>query len=178
MNVPRSLIFLGDSLTEWFDWQARFPSYRAINLGIAGETVEGLLGRLDRVRSRISDGDAVFLMTGINNIAMGREEIAGVYREIVARLSPPRTASCLVIQSVLPIDIPGTDNAVIVRFNERLARMAVEFKARYLDLYTVFTDRRGNPRPGYLLDDGVHVSAEGYRAWSDEVEKLLERNEL
>lgn len=175
---PHSLIFLGDSLTEWFDWQARFPSYRVANLGIAGETVEGLLGRLDRVRTRINDGDAVFLMTGINNIAMGHRDILPAYREVASRLRGDFPKAVLVVQSVLPVNLPGTDNSVILRINERLERSAAEFKARYLDLYTVFTDRRGEPRPGYLLDDGVHVSAEGYRAWADEVEKYLEREGL
>jgi lysophospholipase L1-like esterase len=175
MDGSTSLLFIGDSLTEWFDWQARFPSYRVTNLGVAGESVEGLLGRLDWVRSRMGDARAIFLMTGINNIATGHHDILRAYREVAFRLRGDFPKAVLVIQSVLPVNLPGTDNSVIARINERLERIAAESRARYLDLYGVFIDHRGNPRLDYLLDDGVHVSAEGYRAWADEVEKLLER---
>jgi hypothetical protein len=38
-----NILFLGHSLIEFFDWQKRFPDHLAVNLGKAGESVEGLL---------------------------------------------------------------------------------------------------------------------------------------
>lgn len=63
-------------MTEFFDWQQRFPEHRVMNLGIAGETVDGLLGRMDRVLLALHDPDLIFVMSGINNIAMEDHEIA------------------------------------------------------------------------------------------------------
>jgi lysophospholipase L1-like esterase len=34
-------------------------------------------------------------------------------------------------------------------------------------------DGKGRPVEAYLLDDGIHVSDEGYRVWADEIEALL-----
>ncbi len=47
----KNIVFIGDSLTGYFDWQKRFPDYDVKNLGIGGETVEGLMGRMDRIIS-------------------------------------------------------------------------------------------------------------------------------
>ena len=66
------LVFIGDSLTQWGDWERRFPGYQVTNLGISGETVEGLLARRARIRARIENPDVIFLMTGINNLATGQ----------------------------------------------------------------------------------------------------------
>jgi lysophospholipase L1-like esterase len=82
--MPKHLVFIGDSLTEWFDWQRRFPDYTVTNLGISGEPIEGLLERRDRIRSQLTDPDYIFLMTGINNIAMEQYDITGPFREIVS----------------------------------------------------------------------------------------------
>jgi len=38
----KTILFIGDSLTEFFDWQKRFPGHKVVNLGSAGETVETL----------------------------------------------------------------------------------------------------------------------------------------
>ena len=81
------LVFIGDSLTEWYDWQERFPAYRVTNLGISGETVEELLDRRDHIRDRVKDPDIIFLMTGINNILSERYDITVPYREIMRNLT-------------------------------------------------------------------------------------------
>ena len=172
---PDSLLFIGDSLTEWFDWQQRFPSHRVTNLGVAGETVEGLLSRLDRVRQRMGRPDVIFLMTGINNIAMGHHDILPPYREIVSKIQRDVPAAALVIQSVLPADRRWVDGSVITRVNEGLMRLAAEAGARYLDVHGMFVEPDGSPRPDYLMDDGVHLSDRGYAAWAGVVEAFLDR---
>lgn len=46
-------VFIGNSLTEYFNWQQCFPDYHVINVGSAGETVEGLRGRMDGIRKLV-----------------------------------------------------------------------------------------------------------------------------
>ena len=70
-----NLVFIGDSLTQWCDWDRRFPEHTVTNLGISGETVEGLLARRERIHAQIVDPDFLFLMTGINNIANEQYDI-------------------------------------------------------------------------------------------------------
>ena len=169
----KNLVFIGDSLTQWCDWEKRFPTHTVTNLGISGETVEGLLGRRERIRSRIKDPDFIFLMTGINNIANEMYDILVPYREIVRNLCTWYKGSTIVVQSILPIELTWIDNSAIRRTNGELERIAAEFNAPYLDIYSLFVDNSGEPRPGYLSDDGVHLANKGYDAWTDAVGKFL-----
>lgn len=174
--MPKNLTFIGDSLTEYFDWEERFPEYRVTNLGVSGETVEGLLDRLKRVRSRINDPDIMFVMTGINNIAMEQYDISGDYKEIVSKLTSWFKNSKIVVQSVLPVRLDWINNNVIKDINRHLKKIADDFSAEYLDVYGLFVDPQGIPMRENLLDDGVHLSDKGYHAWANEVERFLKKH--
>jgi lysophospholipase L1-like esterase len=145
-----------------------------MNLGIAGETTEGLLGRMDAVCASISGPDFIFLMTGINNIAMEEFGVTTPYREILKRLTSCFGRSEVVVQSILPVRLPWVKNERIAEINLSLRELAEQFAATYLDLYGLFTDSDGVPIAGYLLEDGVHLSASGYARWADALELFLQ----
>ncbi len=171
--MSKSIAFIGDSLTEWFDWQGRFPGYRVLNLGISGETVEGLLARRARIRAALDNPDYLFLMTGINNIAMGQYDITGPYREIVRNLTTWYRRSKVVIQSILPATLEVISNNVIRDANRTLEQIARDHGAEYLDIYRSFVDAHGIPKSEFLQDDGVHLSSRGYAVWSAVVDNFL-----
>jgi lysophospholipase L1-like esterase len=170
-----NIVFIGDSLTEWFDWQRRFPDHTVTNLGISGEPVEGLLDRRDRVRASIDGPDFIFLMTGINNIAMEQYDIVNPYREIVRNLTTWYKRSKIVVQSILPVTLEWISNTVIKDTNRRLEQIAREYNAEYLDVSRLFVDAQGNPISRYLQEDGVHLSGAGYAVWANEVERFLKQ---
>lgn len=168
-----NLVFIGDSLTQWCDWGRRFPAHRVKNLGISGETIEGLLERREHIREAVDDPDYVFLMTGINNLANEQYEIINPYREIVRSLTTWYKRAVTVVESILPVELTWIDNSMIRTTNRRLAQIANEFNAEYLDIYRLFMDTAGNVKRGHLSDDGVHLAAKGYDAWTGEVEHFL-----
>jgi lysophospholipase L1-like esterase len=172
-TIKKNLVFIGDSLTEWGDWERRFPQYQVSNLGISGETVEGLLARRERIRTRIDRPDFVFLMTGINNIATGQYDIIPFYREIVRNLTTWYKQSIVVVQSLLPVDFEWVLNDEIRDINRLLEEIAREYSAEYLDVFRLFVDAKGTPKSGYLSDDGVHLAENGYEVWAKEVERFL-----
>jgi lysophospholipase L1-like esterase len=171
----KHLVFIGDSLTEWGDWQRRFPDYSVTNLGISGETVEGLLARRERIRAQVENPDHLFLMTGINNIASEQYDVIDPYREIVRNLTTWYKRSTLVVQSILPVELTWISPEVIRDTNRELEQIAREYSAEYLDVYQAFIDGQGNPKIGYLQDDGVHLGSEGYAAWAKEVSGFLKK---
>jgi lysophospholipase L1-like esterase len=174
--MSKSIVFIGDSLTEWFDWQGRFPDYHVLNLGISGEPVEGLLARRARIRAALDNPDYLFLMTGINNIAMEQYDITRPYQEIVRNLTTWYKRSKIVIQSILPVTLEVISNNVIRDANRTLEQIALEYRADYLDIYRHFVDSRGIPRSEFLQDDGVHLSSRGYEIWASAVEKFLQKD--
>ena len=173
--MTKHLVFIGDSLTEWYGWQERFPAYRVTNLGISGETAEELLDRRDMLRDRIDSPDVIFLMTGINNILSERYDITAAYREIVRNLTTWYKGAKVVVQSLLPVDMPWINNDTIRTINYSLSHIATEHDTEYLDVYGHFVDESGKPRPGLLSDDGVHLAALGYEVWARAVEAHLNK---
>ncbi len=174
--MRKSIAFIGDSLTEWFDWQGRFPDYSVLNLGISGEPVEGLLARRDRIRSALHNPDCVFLMTGINNIAMEQYDITGPYRELVRNLTTWYKRSIVVVQSILPVTLEWISNDVIRDANRSLEQIAREHHADYLDVYRFFVGPDGISKCEYLQEDGVHLSSRGYEVWSGVVEDFIRKD--
>jgi lysophospholipase L1-like esterase len=68
---------------------------------------------------------------------------------------------------------PYISNEDIRHTNKRLEHLAADERAGYLDIHSRFLDQKGSPTAACLLPDGVHLSDEGYRVWSGEIEKLL-----
>lgn len=171
-----NIVFIGDSLTQWCDWERRFPHHQVLNLGISGETVEGLLARRDRIRRAVENPDYLFLMTGINNIANEQYDILPSYREFVRNLTTWYKKSTVVVQSILPVEFTWIDNTLIKETNRQLEQLTREFSADYLDVYSHFVDPKGTPIEGYLSDDGIHLAGKGYDVWAKEVERYLRDN--
>jgi lysophospholipase L1-like esterase len=167
------LLFIGDSLTEYFDWARRFPEFEVTNLGIAGETVEELLGRMSALCASVAGPDIIFLMTGINNIAMEDFGIIETYRAIVKSLTACFTQTRVVIQSILPVRLPWVETGNIAGINRAIEELSNQLSVVYLDLFKLFIDSNGGPIADYLLEDGVHLSSRGYAIWADAVEEFL-----
>ena len=170
----KRLLFLGDSLIEYFDWPGRYPEHDVCSLGIAGETVAGLHSRLGSIFRKVKDPDMVFMMTGINSMAMGDDSITETYRKVVKELRQAYPSATVIVHSLLPVLFPFISNEDIRHMNVMLKSMAVDEKVLYLDIHSRFLDEKGKPMAALLLDDGVHVSEEGYKVWSDETGKLLD----
>lgn len=173
MVMKEHLLFIGDSLTEWYDWGQRFPEHSVTNLGISGETVEELLGRRDRIRLDAPEPDAVFLMTGINNVLQERYGITEPYSELVRNFTTWWKGAVIVVQSLLPVDCSWISSDTVRDLNRRLREIAGTQGAEYLDVYGAFVDKGGRVRSGLLSDDGVHLSNSGYEAWAAEVARFL-----
>jgi lysophospholipase L1-like esterase len=166
------LLFIGDSLIEHFDWQERYPKDAVYNLGISGESVEGLYSRIEVIYKQVDQTEAIFIMTGINNLAAGDRNFIPVYRKIVRKLKS-HYDSKIFVHSLLPVLFPWISNEEIREVNRQLKSMADEEKVVYMDIHSRFIEDGDGPVKGYLLEDGVHVSAKGYQVWSKEIERIL-----
>ncbi len=169
------ILFLGHSLIEFYDWQKRFPAHKAVNLGVAGETVEGLLSRLDRITKEHPSADIIFIMTGLNNIAMDDFDFSGSYKEILEKLSPAYPSAKIFMNSILPVIADFISNETINNVNKSLKELAGEAGVEFLDIYNLFLDGKGRVIKDYLLGDGVHLSSNGYEVWAKVVEEVIEQ---
>ncbi len=131
---------------------------------------------MDSICESVTDPDYIFLMTGINNIAMAEYDITGTYREILQGIISCFRQAKVVVQSVLPVSLPWVEKARIREINLFLRELSSQFGASYLDLHSLFTGPDGEAISEYLLEDGVHLSTRGYEKWSEAVGKFLEES--
>jgi lysophospholipase L1-like esterase len=167
------ILFLGHSLIEFFDWQGRFPAHRVANLGVAGETVEGLLSRLEGIIKRNPRADFIFIMTGINNVAMEDFDFLDPYREIIKRVASAYPNAKIYVHSLLPTLVDFIENESVRSVNVSIENLAKETEAGFIDLFPHFVDKQGAPVREYLLDDGVHLTDKGYSVWAGVLEEII-----
>lgn len=168
-----NILFIGHSLIEFFDWQERFPAHRAVNLGVAGETVEGLLARVGAIINKYSSADVIVIMTGLNNIAMDDFNFFGPLVNTLEKLSVAYPAARIILTSILPTNLEFVTNESIRKVNISMRSLAERQDIEFMDIYDLFVDEKGNARAELLLDDGVHLSDKGYAVWSKALEPVI-----
>lgn len=165
-----NILFIGHSLIEFYDWQARFPGHSVANLGVAGETVDGMLSRISEIADQYVSADLIILMSGLNDVAMGDMDFLDDYREAAKMLAHAYPDAKVCVNSILPTLSSFIPDRWIRNANDALKGIADDLGLVFLDIYGSFIDSSGMPIREYLLDDEVHLSEKGYAVWSKALE--------
>lgn len=164
------VIFLGDSITDFWDLAKYFPGKPYVNRGISGQTTPQLLLRMfpDVITLR---PEAVILLAGTNDIAgntgaMTLTMIEDNFRAIADLASTHGIK--LILCALTPVSdyaanpqTPRRPPGDIVKLNEWLKSLAAEIHAGYVDYYGALVDERGVLHHG-LSNDGLHPNDQGY----------------
>ncbi|MBU0489761.1 MAG: hypothetical protein KKA07_01615 [Bacteroidetes bacterium] len=163
------IVFLGDSLTEWFDY-SMLPDPRILNYGISGDTTEGVVLRAEQIIPLKPAG--LFLMIGINDLLKGFDiaEIKENYRQIVQIFATHLPLANFSVYSILPTSDMEI-NAKVAEMNAFISQLAAEMGIEYLDLHSRFIQRRAILPE--LTNDGVHLTRAGYEIWTNFVKDYL-----
>ena len=182
--APDGILFLGDSLTDFFPVNEYFTSAaRLYNRGIAGDTTFDVLARVgDAVAVRPKK---VFLQIGVNDlIYLSRRKaapaaVAGRVAEIAA-FFPDAERYVLSLypinrgKSLLGRFICGkADNGRVRAVNAELVRRAEPCGYRYIDVHARLADEKGNLSADCTLE-GLHLSARGYAVVADALRPYIE----
>jgi lysophospholipase L1-like esterase len=165
-------IFLGDSITDHGEFPEYYPDETVLNRGIAEDTSEGVLNRIDEVKSR--NPEEVYIMIGVNDIAEGTniKTYQKNMERIIQTFDPAETR--IVVQSILPVNTESFNNDVsnekIHQFNEVLQEIAQNNQAEYADLHPHFKDGKGQLKKDITID-GIHLKGTGYDMWVEQLEK-------
>jgi lysophospholipase L1-like esterase len=169
--IPGGVAFVGDSLTDGMRWSEAFPTRRVRNFGINGDTVQGVVNRIDQVIA--AEPAQVFVLIGTNDITHGRttEEIAASYATLLDRIREGLPEARIYAQSVLPRE--PTRDAAVRDLNLRIAVLARERGVEFVDIHSRFVVGGGRLDPRVTLDD-LHLTGEGYMRWRDAIAPLIE----
>ncbi len=173
------LLFVGDSITDWWRqeqrglpvWNEHFAPLKAANFGIAGDTTQGVLWRMQNGELDGFKAKLIVLMLGTNNINRNaNDDIAEGDRAIVNEFLKRQPQAKVLLLGVFPRGA-AADNpfrASIKAINAKLATFADNKRVFYMDIGDKFLAPDGT-LPTDIMPDGLHPNAAGYKIWADAI---------
>jgi lysophospholipase L1-like esterase len=183
------LLFVGDSITQGWTvraaplWRERFGAHQPANFGISGDRVEHLAWRLQHGELDGLQPRAVVLLIGANNVPTGRpDRLAAAIRSAAQLVQCKLPRARVLLVGVLPRGERTSGDGQVVSearyaenigdVNRELARADDGERLRFVDAGARFRGADGKVDRA-LMPDGLHLSADGYRALADAIEPVL-----
>jgi lysophospholipase L1-like esterase len=187
-----NVLFMGDSITDFWRgdrapyagkpvFDKYFGDWKVANFGIAGDTTQGVLYRLQHGEGQGFSPKAVMLMIGTNNTGGGfggpgntAEEIAEGIGAVVLELEKDFPKAKILLLAVFPRNAPGDPvRATIAKINTIISKLDDGDRVHYLDIGDKFLDAEGNI-PKDVMSDSLHPTTKGYEIWAQAVIGPLE----
>ena len=176
---------MGDSITDvWRNAEGPFAGtpvldkhfghWKVANFGIAGDTTQGVLYRLQNGEGRGFSPRAVMLMIGTNNtLRYTAAEIAEGVGAVVLELQRDFPQTKILLLGVFPRGRPNDPvRDTITEINRTIAKLHDGERVHYLDIGAQFLAPDGTI-PADVMSDLLHPSAKGYEIWAQAVKEPL-----
>lgn len=192
-GIRPDMVFIGDSITHFWELQAYFGGERKIiiNRGISADTSEYVCKRFYADVLQLKP-KLVVIMIGTNDLGWMLEQLDSVNTnktceniEIMAGQAQAEDIK-VAIGSLLPVRGPSwypipefieRKNAQIVDTNTRLKDVALNIGATYIDYHSMMVDDNGWLRPE-LAEDGVHPHSTGYAIMAGVLRAALSEKQM
>ena len=202
--APGRVVFMGDSITDFWNLAESFPGKPYVNRGIGGQVTAQMLVRMypDVIDLKPA---AMVVLAGTNDIARnnGPVTLTMIEQNIMAMTELAHLHGIKVLlSSVMPISdypylrqqgappppvVPGGRGAPprqkmtdgrppsdILKLNAWLKDYAAKVNATYVDYFNAMVDERGWLRDG-MSADGLHPNAEGYKVMTSVLTAALQK---
>lgn len=183
----KRVVFMGDSITDFWKLESFFPSRPYINRGISGQTTPQMLVRFRPDVTALKPQVAVIL-AGTNDIAgnTGPTTIEAIQGNLASMFELARANNIrVVIASVLPVSdyAKNRDGKPINQttrrspekirsLNEWIKKYATQNGLIYLDYFSAMVDEKGFLKED-LSNDGLHPNDKGYSVMQPLVEQAI-----
>lgn len=166
------IVFLGDSLTEFYQIEEFFHGLPIYNRGIASDTTDGVLERLEDNVISIKPSK-VFLQIGTNDYKDKKknEQIFANIKKIVTKLIEGIPGVKVYVISLYPVNSKAKvyspfftsprKNNKIIELNQMLENYCKENNITFINVFDSLIDKDGNLDKQYTVE-GLHISYEGY----------------
>ena len=179
------VVFLGDSITDYWKLSDYFPGKPYINRGVDGQTTPEMLVRF---RQDVIDlhPKVLVVLAGTNDIAgvtgpTRNEDIEANYASM-AELARANHIH-VVFASVLPVNnyTHDAEESFALRPRERILALnkwlkdyCAKNRCVYLDYFSALVDEQGMLKRN-LADDGLHPTDTGYKIMAPLAEKAIQK---
>ncbi len=180
-KVPDNYLFLGDSITDFYDLDKYYKDLPVVNSGISGNTTDDILNNMKK-RAYQYNPSKVFLLIGTNDLTRDKsnEEIVEGVEKIIEEIKENRPKAEIYLESIYPVNYSLSPKMVSVRKNDDIKEINKELKKyckknriTYIDMYDLLKDDDDNFDSIYT-NDGLHPNDEGYEVITKEIKKYLD----
>ncbi len=172
-SKPVDVVMFGDSITEWGPWHDGIIGVRVANRGLAGDTTQGMVMRLET--TRVCMPQLVCVMAGINDLAQGYhiDEIIHNYAEMLSFWQQHGIE--VWVQSTLHVGARlAALNPQVVLLNQQLAELCAQRGVRFIDVNAQLCPQ-GELALNCSADD-LHLNAHAYTRWLEQLNPLLAKH--
>ncbi|MED0935351.1 GDSL-type esterase/lipase family protein [Bacillus mobilis] len=161
--MQSDIVFLGDSHTDYFEWNEHFRDKTISNQGIAGDTVENILKRINYVNS--VNPKKIFVMMGINDLQGNKNPNAQIYIQSIFHVNKDK----------YPLYFGKDAKQLNVKI-DNLNKDIADLSSKINNVYWINTNDifgASNQLPSKYTIDGLHLNKKGYELWIKNLNKYI-----
>jgi len=169
LNYSPGMVFYGSStIRMWENLYEDFSIYKPVNLGFGGSTLEACVHFFPRILKPYHPQQLV-IYAGDNDLGDGKkpEEVFTFFKRLCKLISAAGKNTLVFYISIKPsiarweIDhqIKETNTLIENAIHNRYQQI------KFIDIYSSMIDEQGTPIRELYMDDGLHLSPQGYAVW-------------
>ncbi len=162
------IVFIGSSSIRFWDLAKSFPELPVVNRGFGGSEITDSTHYADRILLPL-EPRVVVLYAGDNDISQGKTpaRVASDYREFVRKVHGALPETRIVFIAIKPSLSRWNLVGAMRETNETIRAVAAkDSRLAFIDIDAPMIGSDGRPRAELFVEDGLHLSAEGYKLWT------------
>ena len=175
--AKNTIVFVGSSsIRLWKDLQSDFPNHTVINRGFGGSGLDHAIMYADDIIVPYQPKQVV-IYSGENDIAGGKVTSGDIiyrFKRLFNKIRKELPDANIVYISMKPSP-SRTQFLPVMKESNQLIKdfLAKDKNTKYVDVYSLMLDSKGNPRPELFVGDQLHMNKKGYAIWKEAVEPVL-----
>lgn len=169
------ILFLGSSsIRRWDSLTNDFAGLPVLNRGFGGSHMSDAAALADRLVFPYAPRQ-ILLYEGDNDLNKGKSprRVLADFRTFATRVHE-RLPNCRIsIIAIKPCPKRWHLEKEVRRANELLRQAAADSRVDFIDVFTPMLDAAGQPSPELFVEDGVHMTPEGYAIWTRVIRPYL-----
>jgi lysophospholipase L1-like esterase len=163
------IVFIGaSSFARWTNLAESFPGLQVVNRGFGGSELSEAVKYAPRVVLPLSPR-IVVLYAGENDLNRGLtpDVIAADFGRFSQLIHTSLPSARIVIIGLKPSPLRWKLREGMQQTNTRIrTQCAADRQCTYVDPWPSMIGKDGTPKPEFFVEDGLHLTPEGYKAWA------------
>lgn len=164
------IVFIGSSsIARWNNLAESFPDLKVVNRGFGGSELADSAKYASRVVVPYAPR-IVVLYAGENDLNRGvaPEVIASDFDRFSQLIHTSLPAARVVVIGLKPSLLRWKLRDGMQQTNTLIrTRCAIDRRCVYVDPWPSMIGKDGTPKPEFFVEDGLHMTPEGYKAWTE-----------